>query len=91
MYGTASYIGDASAGMGDAARGAASLGSHSRAPTPVWPGVHSFLETWAAFGGSLEILATTPEDADDMPGAELKQEEKQGFIDALPTKFEVGR
>ncbi len=25
-----------------------------------------------------------------MPGAELKQEEKQGFIDAVPTKPEVG-
>ena len=35
------------------------------------------------------MLATTPEDADDMPGAELKQEEKQGFIDAVPTRFEV--
>ena len=35
------------------------------------------------------MLATTPEDADDMPGSELKQEEKQSFIDAVPTLFEV--
>jgi hypothetical protein len=42
------------------------------------------------YSGSLEVLACTPEDADDMPGAELKAEEKQGFIDSEPTLREVG-
>jgi hypothetical protein len=41
-------------------------------------GCAQFLYVWAACGGSLEALATTPDDADNMPGAELAAEEKGG-------------
>ena len=57
--------------------------------TCLFEGVHSFIAVWAGHSGSLEVLATTPDDADDMPGAELQQKEKQGFIDTVPTRPEV--
>ncbi|GAX81811.1 hypothetical protein CEUSTIGMA_g9239.t1 [Chlamydomonas eustigma] len=53
-------------------------------------GLSAFIESWASYGGSLEVLASTPEDADDMPGAELKAEEKQAFIDSEPTLRDEG-
>ena len=59
--------------------------------TCLFEGVHSFIAVWAGHSGSLEVLATTPDDADDMAGAELQQKEKQGFIDAVPTRPEVCR
>lgn len=44
-----------------------------------------------AYGGCLEVLASTPDDADDMPGAELKAKNKHSFLDAAPTLPEVRR
>ena len=52
-------------------------------------GSSEFLTVWASHGGRLDILATTADDADDMPGAELKIEEKAAFIDAVPNYFIV--
>ena len=52
-------------------------------------GVPDFLRVWAAHGGSLEVLATTPEDADDIPGAEVVVAAKHDFIDTVPTLQEV--
>ncbi len=52
-------------------------------------GNYEFLELWASHGGSLDSLASTPEDADDMPGAEVKAEEKGDFIDSMPVRKEV--
>lgn len=49
-------------------------------------GLHDFLEVWASYGGSLELLATTAEDADDMPGAELQEEDKGDFLDHVPQR-----
>ncbi|GLC39823.1 hypothetical protein PLESTB_001385500 [Pleodorina starrii] len=58
-----------------------------------WPhravryGVSSFLALWAERGGELDsLLATTADDADDMPGAEIKVEEKTDFLDILPNR-----
>ncbi|GFR45476.1 hypothetical protein Agub_g6877 [Astrephomene gubernaculifera] len=52
-----------------------------------WPhravryGVAGFLPLWHCCGGKLELLATTADDADDMPGAEVGEEEKADFLD----------
>ncbi|KAG2496092.1 hypothetical protein HYH03_005695 [Edaphochlamys debaryana] len=57
-----------------------------------WPhravryGASKFLELWAGCGGSLELLASTADDADDMPGAELKVEDKGDFLDFAPMR-----
>ncbi|KAG2440992.1 hypothetical protein HXX76_003845 [Chlamydomonas incerta] len=57
-----------------------------------WPhravryGCHEFLELWACCGGALELTATTADDADDMPGAELAAEEKGDFLDVVPRR-----
>ncbi|KAG2495925.1 hypothetical protein HYH03_005857 [Edaphochlamys debaryana] len=51
-------------------------------------GSSAFLELWAAAGGSLDFLATTADDADDMPGAELKIEEKGDFLDYVPPRVD---
>ncbi|KAG2450455.1 hypothetical protein HYH02_004957 [Chlamydomonas schloesseri] len=57
-----------------------------------WPhravryGCHEFLERWACCGGGLELTATTADDADDMPGAELAVEEKGDFLDTVPRR-----
>ncbi len=54
---------------------------------PWWaPGCSQFLELWAQYGGSLELLATTADDADDMPGAELREDEKGDFLDFAPSR-----
>lgn len=47
--------------------------------------------TWAAHGGSLEELATTDDTADDMPGAELREEEKGDFIDTPAKRVDVSK
>ncbi|GLI60624.1 hypothetical protein VaNZ11_002787 [Volvox africanus] len=58
-----------------------------------WPhravryGVSSFIKLWVECGGALDcLLATTADDADDMPGAELKVEEKTDFLDMVPSR-----
>lgn len=52
----------------------------------IHPGCSQFLELWAQYGGSLELLATTADDADDMPGAELREDEKGDFLDFAPSR-----
>ncbi|GIL91090.1 hypothetical protein Vretimale_9511 [Volvox reticuliferus] len=58
-----------------------------------WPhravryGVSSFLKLWVECGGALDsLLSTTADDADDMPGAELRVEEKTDFLDLVPSR-----
>ncbi|PNH07632.1 Serine/threonine-protein phosphatase 6 regulatory ankyrin repeat subunit C [Tetrabaena socialis] len=43
-----------------------------------------FLHLWASCGGSLQLLASTDDAADDMPGSELTVEEKGDFLDLMP-------
>ncbi|KAG1655812.1 hypothetical protein FOA52_015848, partial [Chlamydomonas sp. UWO 241] len=52
-------------------------------------GVPAFIELWAAHSGCLELLATTPETAGDMPGAEMRADVKRDYLDAMPAKFEA--
>ena len=62
--------------------------AHTPSP-PLRYGVHQFLEVWRECGGSFDALVSTPDNADDMPGAELLEEEKQDFIDSLPVMMEL--
>lgn len=48
------------------------------------PGASEFIELWAKHRGCLEVLATTPELADNMPGAEVKAERKGDYLDTVP-------
>eukprot|EP00955_Chlamydomonas_euryale_P068002 359988-Chlamydomonas_euryale.AAC.3 len=52
-------------------------------------GAAEFIDLWAKHGGALDLLATTPETAGDMPGAELKVEEKKDFLSTAPVILEV--
>ncbi|PNH11118.1 Ankyrin-1 [Tetrabaena socialis] len=47
-------------------------------------GRSDFLHLWASCGGSLLLLASTDDAADDMPGSELTMEEKGDFLDLVP-------
>ncbi|KAG1663027.1 hypothetical protein FOA52_005718 [Chlamydomonas sp. UWO 241] len=52
-------------------------------------GAPSFIKLWAAHRGCLELLASTPEMAGDMPGAEMRADVKRDYMDAVPTTFEA--
>jgi hypothetical protein len=56
--------------------------SHSRPfPRPRSAGAPEFIKVWAGYGGNLLLRCTTPDAADDMPGAEDPQALEQDFLE----------